>query len=165
MGTRKVKLKRTGEKSAVDSLDLVCSFIRNIIHNHRPNSWLAQATDKSDTPLDSPLHEPQRTWLRSADSRSIAACTQLSSLRRLCCHSQSACAIPSNHMQGYASCNILNHGTVHVLRCHSYTETTCTRQNRYSVYKAIQAVNHVWSSADCRTAWGVRIEWGWWAVS
>ena len=39
MGTREVKLERAGEKSAVDSSDLVCSFIHNIIHNHlRPKS-------------------------------------------------------------------------------------------------------------------------------
>ena len=34
MGTREVKLERAGEKSAVDSLDLVCSFIHNIILDH-----------------------------------------------------------------------------------------------------------------------------------
>ena len=31
MGTQEVKLERAGEKSAVDSLDLVCSFILIII--------------------------------------------------------------------------------------------------------------------------------------
>ena len=32
MGTQEVELERAGEKSAVDSLDLVCSFIHNIIN-------------------------------------------------------------------------------------------------------------------------------------
>ena len=32
MGTQEVELERAGEKSAVDSSDLVCSFI-HIIHN------------------------------------------------------------------------------------------------------------------------------------
>ena len=32
MGTQEVKLERTGEKSAVDSSDPVCSFIHNINH-------------------------------------------------------------------------------------------------------------------------------------
>ena len=31
MGTQEVKLERAGEKSAVDSLDPICSFIHNII--------------------------------------------------------------------------------------------------------------------------------------
>ena len=37
MGTQEVELERTGEKSAVDGSDPVCSFIHNIIHI-RPKS-------------------------------------------------------------------------------------------------------------------------------
>ena len=34
MGTQEVKLECTGEKSAVDGLDPICSFIYNIHHHH-----------------------------------------------------------------------------------------------------------------------------------
>ena len=33
MGTQEVELERAGEKSAVDGLDPICSFIHNIHHN------------------------------------------------------------------------------------------------------------------------------------
>ena len=44
MGIQEVELERAGEKSAVDCLDPVCSFIHNIhniiIHHIRPkSSW------------------------------------------------------------------------------------------------------------------------------
>ena len=66
MGTQEVKLERAGEKNAVDSSDPVCSFIHNIhhniIHNHLcPKSSRHEFTDKSEKPLDLPLHELQRT--------------------------------------------------------------------------------------------------------
>ena len=34
MGTQEVEQERVGEKSEVDGLDAVCSFIHNIIHHN-----------------------------------------------------------------------------------------------------------------------------------
>ena len=44
------------------------------------NSWLTQAANKSDKPLDSPLHKPLWTWIGSADSHTVTVCYQVSSL-------------------------------------------------------------------------------------
>ena len=138
MGTREVKLERAGEKSAVNNLDLV--------HNHLCSKSSGRVTHDSHKLQTKAIKHLTRHYMnrREIDSDQLIHVPMLCVLSFLpsdasmqCCHSQAACVIPSNHMQGYAS---NNHGTVLVLCCHTYTETTCTRQNCYSEYEAIKAV-------------------------
>ena len=149
MGTQEVKLECAGEKSAVDNSDPVCSFIHHIIHNHLHPKSSGRVTHDShklqtkainhstrrymnhrELQSDQPIHIPLLRVLSFPPSDGI------STLAR-----QRAPHLATTRKDN-TSCNVRT-CTVHVLRCYSYTETTCNRQNRYSEYKVVQAATRV----------------------
>ena len=92
MGTQEVKLEHAGEKSVVDSSDLICSFIYNIIHNHlRPkssrhvthdshklqkkaiNHSIRHYMNRRELDSDQPIHVPLLHVLSFLPSDSISA--------------------------------------------------------------------------------------------
>ena len=120
MGTQEVKLERVGEKSAVDSLDPICSFIH--IHNHlRPKSS-GHVTHDSHKLQTKAIHHSTRHYMNRRELQSDQPIHVL--LFRVlsfppsdehCRHSRAAHATPSNHTQRNASCNCSE------LRCYSNT--------------------------------------------
>ena len=77
-----------------------------------------QATDSSDTRHGSPLHEPCTPWIGSADSHTIAACSQPSSLGGPQC----SAAKSRRHAPHQATTRM--HMPATVLRCCSYRTGT-----------------------------------------
>ena len=108
MGTQEVELEFAGEKSAVDGSDPVC-IIRpksswRVTHDSHKLQTKAihhstrHYTNRGELQSDQPIHVPLLRVLSPPFSAALSACI-------VAIYSQAARGTPSNHTQGYGSCN------------------------------------------------------------